>query len=985
MDAAHVQTVIAAAGVDNFRSYVSEKLPSALVQLGLYTIENAHTWLKMDEFLAWIAHRSQQQSSTNPLPAASLPPPPNSISTPSTVPFTVPSNPTGLATPSAGSLTQTRVPSLADQHQPAPSTSRTTARDRKRKRRTSNADSDSDSDSSVAAKVAKPGRGRAKGKARAKRSKRDDATRTIDISREVAVRELRRIDTVPACWDIPTEGDKVAYLWDLSEYDGKWKDSDSMITIFKKASQDSWGEGSAGAVKRDKATKVIALDGTLCQVAHHYCQGAYVCDQMDPELLDEDYTRYSSDTDEMKRFFERSCDVNQLQTSCAAIKAASERNVPEKMALVMSAMAPQRTAAVNADGKEGFVGCSNYSPGELSHRFIPIPRDVPEAMTAELFQNNGVFLSGIGLGSQYGHCANIQPGRNGAKGSKLCRYTTVDDDGRVIQGKLVHRRCDAEVTIYAPIDRSIRKAIVILENGHSHPEFPRTKPSDEGKAIVNQAIQERGTTGLTVTKLGLGSTTLAKDPAFLNARQTRKLISDAKKITNKHGLGIEGQSAAEEAVYIWKVASELDEEIIVTMLEGLAKRIHRSRYTVHDNTYCRVHGEWKEWELVIWDDRLNMRLAIARVYTKHETLVVFKKVWSSVFECLERVTGAKPKIKCVDGAGLLSIALDGNKPQANALGEYLVSRNQPHLSGVFETDPKLMLTYVLRTCTFHLNRKFTEMAKVVGDEEMARIRRCQFVKTQAELDVLVRGYKESEHKIVREWIKDKESIPWFFPSINEHLSKIQTEDWYRTTHHTNLNESSHPFTNQHTGTNLPILEAIQTGYNLDVAMDEKAELAETSCVLPNHRNTEAHRDHSNIKRRQANLNAAIENASARAELENIDEEILQATQRTQELKERKKDLKRTSGVTQVKRRGEKNKLASQLPTEEELSGLTSSAVLTQPRTQVVDSPFGSLEFDTDGGLILDSDLEPRSLPPYSDSHLYSDDLLFSGGTSMYYY
>jgi hypothetical protein len=35
------------------------------------------------------------------------------------------------------------------------------------------------------------------------------------------------------------------------------------------------------------------------------------------------------------------------------------------------------------------------------------------------------------------------------------------------------------------------------------------------------------------------------------------------------------------------------------------------------------------------------------------------------------------------------------------------------------------------------------------------------------------------------------------------------EDWYLVPHHTNLNESSHPFTNNNTGTNLPLLEAIQ--------------------------------------------------------------------------------------------------------------------------------------------------------------------------------
>ena len=41
------------------------------------------------------------------------------------------------------------------------------------------------------------------------------------------------------------------------------------------------------------------------------------------------------------------------------------------------------------------------------------------------------------------------------------------------------------------------------------------------------------------------------------------------------------------------------------------------------------------------------------------------------------------------------------------------------------------------------------------------------------------------------------------------MSKISEEDWYLTPADMNLNESAHPYTNKHTGTNLKILEAIQ--------------------------------------------------------------------------------------------------------------------------------------------------------------------------------
>ena len=41
------------------------------------------------------------------------------------------------------------------------------------------------------------------------------------------------------------------------------------------------------------------------------------------------------------------------------------------------------------------------------------------------------------------------------------------------------------------------------------------------------------------------------------------------------------------------------------MLPGLASRVHDADATLHDNTYKRVFGEWKEWEVVMWDKRLN--------------------------------------------------------------------------------------------------------------------------------------------------------------------------------------------------------------------------------------------------------------------------------------------------------------------------------------------------------------------------------------------
>ena len=124
--------------------------------------------------------------------------------------------------------------------------------------------------------------------------------------------------------------------------------------------------------------------------------------------------------------------------------------------------------------------------------------------------------------------------------------------------------------------------------------------------------------------------------------------------------------------------------------------------------------------------------------------------------------------------------------------------------------------------------KFTDLAKVVPDEDMGRIRRCLFLKTYDDLEDFIQWCKNSKYKVVQgavfivklpaifmrrslDWIKDKDSIKdWFWSSINEFLSEIPKEDWLLTPGDTNLNESAHLYTNQHTGTNLPLLVAIQT-------------------------------------------------------------------------------------------------------------------------------------------------------------------------------
>lgn len=118
---------------------------------------------------------------------------------------------------------------------------------------------------------------------------------------------------------------------------------------------------------------------------------------------------------------------------------------------------------------------------------------------------------------------------------------------------------------------------------------------------------------------------------------------------------------------------------------------------------------------------------------------------------------------------------------------------------------------------------------------MARVRGITRLKTWAEVDEFGLWCENSEYKALQgtlcssctccllfltsnrlinigmyltDWWADKKPHRWFFASINANLSRIELDDWHLTPSDTNLNESAHPYTNQHTGTGLTLVEAI---------------------------------------------------------------------------------------------------------------------------------------------------------------------------------
>ncbi|KAJ7196031.1 hypothetical protein GGX14DRAFT_327140, partial [Mycena pura] len=837
--------------------------PPPLVALGYYTAENAINWLDIDKFMGWLSRSIQ--STAVPMP-----------STPIHAAVSVPPAPLISLQHSAPSVHSSPIPPSSPTH--------------------------------------------------------SGSHLKISGSQQTS----RRSSSTPCTSRGPLgeEGD-FAYLLDMQQDSREWLDKDgqplSMVAIIKSEDQDAWGQGTGGSVR--KPTKVAALDDALCQVASHICQGVYTCSEFDQSLM-AGHERYEPDDEAMRELWEADRAVNVRDTSSSAIRAAAFYSEVHSDKKHCPFIRPDGTPCdgepvyrplreTNFDGKNGFIGCQHFAQGQ-KHRFVTINRDVDEALVRELFQNNGRFTSFVNVVSA--KCARVLPPRQGGKGDRKCPYTHIDINGNVIQGNIIRRPCTTTIKIFAPIDRSDRRAIIYLSGPHNHPRPPSTKLSRKGKDTYQTAILSAGTTALTVLKCdNAGSTSkifggkvpASLDPALANPRIKRKLIYDMKTVDNPHGLGWEGVCFFEQKMrdtlptekrYIQYLISEDGVQLVLTMLPYLASRIHFCKASLHDNTYARLHGVWKEWEVVIWDDKFDARATIARAYSKHETYEVFAKMWPALFNTIERVTGVEVKFKFIHGEGLRTVLVDGNKAQANALGADLVARNKPHLSGIYERNPKKILKYCLRTCTIHIQRKFTDLAKVVPDEDMGRICRCLFLKTNDDLEDFIQWCKNSKYKVVQDWIKDKDSITdWFWSSINEFLSEIPKEDWLLTPGDTNLNESAHPYTNQHTGTNLPLLVAIQTAYKLDLETEAKFKLMEKECVLVNPNNSKAKRDRKNASRRETHHRHALERNDARCELEEIDLALEQEAEArkasnifTKELRERKKSIQAASGVKKTK-------------------------------------------------------------------------------------
>ena len=76
-------------------------------------------------------------------------------------------------------------------------------------------------------------------------------------------------------------------------------------------------------------------------------------------------------------------------------------------------------------------------------------------------------------------------------------------DGKLYKSPILHRLCNAEGTIFVPVNSSFRIAVVVPDHKapHNHPMPPMIKVSFDAKAAYRQCITANGVMASTVKRV----------------------------------------------------------------------------------------------------------------------------------------------------------------------------------------------------------------------------------------------------------------------------------------------------------------------------------------------------------------------------------------------------------------------------------------------------------------------------------------------------
>ncbi|KIJ37165.1 hypothetical protein M422DRAFT_260325 [Sphaerobolus stellatus SS14] len=608
-----------------------------------------------------------------------------------------------------------------------------------------------------------------------------------------------------------------------------------MAAIIKNVCTDSYGDGSCGSKKAP--TLVPALGNIHCQNNTQVCKGLCHCSEVVPDLF-QDYERWERDFKPFQKMWLQERDDNQAQSGSYFAQAAvffnmvGKRKCPFNEGNCTGRPKIFTLASLSEDGKRNYIGCSAKAPSDpfLSHTYLRIPACMKDTQK---------------------HLKAIAPAffrHASVSRDKAVAHNIHYRNNELFRGTIKHRPCNACLTIYSPVDRSIRKAIVIpaQDMPHNHPSFPSAKLTYQGNAAYQEAIRRVGIIGATVHKVDNAVST----PAIFNNESPQAAFPTLgdRRIKNDILMRViaahmEEMKKNPEDRYIHYVQTEPSSdsngniEVVVTMNAKLAQELHSARASLYDNTYKRVLGAHNKWEAVIWNDKLNCRLNVAQIYCNRENQEAFKLMWLAYFRTVEHVTGQKLRLKAFHMGGLMAVILtDGCTAQALGLGDALLELIDPS-DRPFAHTAKEIIQHIQCTCWAILLEIF------IISRASAATKNFNIFASFTTSHLMLNSKHLSSSVLVTAPLRYKTGIP--------------SEDWDLNCADTNLNEGSHPQTNRATGTSLTLLEAIEMARVLDERKVEELELAKKLRLLPNRHNIDEHRYMNNGSRAVARLQKTL--------------------------------------------------------------------------------------------------------------------------------
>ncbi|KAJ7804189.1 hypothetical protein B0H13DRAFT_2687480 [Mycena leptocephala] len=721
----------------------------------------------------------------------------------------------------------------------------------------------------------------------------DIVSKAIDglakINRQTKVERVEYLNNViPSYFPVPRT--RTAFILDLRDpkFDFYDKAGDPLLadTLILDANQESWATTGGGG---DQLPACLLFNGQpiKCRRSRHTCNGCYHCSELDKSLVN--VTRFELDTSSRAEVI-----------SAEIATRIAEGDTPEKLAaafhrVIMSANrkctakdhigAPCEGHPIMKAKNDGtlrmgwFITCSEWTPNWCDHRSDSIPDNVGPILLAELMSPTAAFSSA----SNTAPCSRIISARVGQR-EKYCAHVHLKQ-GKTVRGTMIHHPCPAYMTIYVPLDSSLRMACVVFDPGcpHSHPMSPMTKLSLNYEETYRKCVRATGILGTTVQKVDDAPTTLLLlkgqspamyHPALHTKRLKQGIIRDEKLKASPEGLGVAGIYARHvkdldlppEERYIQSIITTPGGRIIIiTMVPYLANLVHVARTVQVDTTFGRTLGDLNEWEFIIWYGSVERVLTVGRVYTNGADRPHYKCLFDELQKIIFRLTGKQLRFKrFTRGGNLITMGVDLEAAQVQGASDSFLPTNEPEYSGITTEDPDEFSEYYVRACISHAKRGVHRLKPFVTAEVFARLMDFPYMKTEEDVTNFTSWVAGLNVKKVQDWWKHKLQYRWIIPSLVKSQSRIHSADWDITDSSTNLNEGQHHWTNQQTGVKLTPLEAVEAARKVDFKTAREVQDSLETGILDNNSNNMLHRMGRKVQR-AANAHAKVRAAAQQSD------------------------------------------------------------------------------------------------------------------------